>query len=78
MIENPIVDEIHQIRAQMLAEFGGDFDALVTDLQRRDKESSRESIAVPPQVQQEFHTHSVSPISVFSEKLGSIPLNPGE
>ena len=35
MTDNPIVDEVHRVRAEMLAEFGGDMDALIEDLRRK-------------------------------------------
>lgn len=38
MIENPIVDEVHRIREQMLAEYNGDLVALLKDAQRRTEE----------------------------------------
>ena len=41
MIDNPIVDEIHRIRAQLLAEYGGDLGALIKDMQRRTEEAAR-------------------------------------
>jgi hypothetical protein len=34
MIQDPIVDEIHQIREQLLAQHGGDFAAYVASLQQ--------------------------------------------
>jgi hypothetical protein len=49
--DNPIVNEVHEIREQMLAEFGGDLRALVKDLQRRTAESAaagREVVSMPP------------------------------
>lgn len=39
MIENPIIDEIHRIREEMLASYGGDLHALVKDAQRRTAEA---------------------------------------
>jgi hypothetical protein len=38
MIENPIVDEVHRIREQMLAEYNGDIVALLKDAQRGTEE----------------------------------------
>lgn len=35
MRNDPIVEELHQIRQKMLDEFGGDVDALVDDCNRR-------------------------------------------
>jgi hypothetical protein len=51
MIDNPVVEEVHHIREQMLIEFGGDMDALVKDLQRKTEESAaagRRVVATPP------------------------------
>lgn len=51
MIDNPIVDEIHRIREQMLAEYGGDLHALMTEAQRRTEElakAGRKVVALPP------------------------------
>ncbi|HWB53243.1 MAG TPA: hypothetical protein VG722_03590 [Tepidisphaeraceae bacterium] len=41
MYSNPIVDEVHRIREQMLAEYGGDLRALMKDIQRRTEEAAR-------------------------------------
>ena len=41
MIDNPIVEEVHRIREQMLAEFGGDLRAFAKDAQRRTEEAAR-------------------------------------
>jgi hypothetical protein len=35
MIDNPIVDEIHRIRGEILAEYGGDIHRLTRDDQRK-------------------------------------------
>jgi len=41
MYENPIVDEVHRIREQMLAEYNGDLRALIGDARRRTEEAAR-------------------------------------
>jgi formyltetrahydrofolate synthetase len=41
MTENPIVEEIHRIREEMLAEYGGDLAKLLKDAQRRTEQSAR-------------------------------------
>jgi hypothetical protein len=41
MIANPIVDEVHRIREEMLAKYGGDLHALVEDAQRRTDEAAK-------------------------------------
>lgn len=35
MTDDPIVEEVHQVREQMLAQYGGDLRALLRDAQRR-------------------------------------------
>jgi hypothetical protein len=35
MRDDPIVEEVHRIRQEMLEEFGGDVDALMEDCNRR-------------------------------------------
>jgi hypothetical protein len=53
MTDNPIVEEVHRIREQMLEEFGGDMDALVDEIQRREKESAaagRKVVPMPPRI----------------------------
>ena len=39
MTSNPIVEEIHRIREEMLKEFNGDLHALARDSQRREAEA---------------------------------------
>jgi hypothetical protein len=41
MIANPIVDEVHRIREEMLANYGGDLHALVKDKQRRTEQAAK-------------------------------------
>lgn len=51
--ENPILDEVDHIRAQMLEDFGGDMHALVKEMQRRERQSAaagREVVAMPPRI----------------------------
>jgi hypothetical protein len=38
MIENPIVEEIHRIREEILAEYGGDLHAMIRDSERKTEE----------------------------------------
>ena len=49
MIDNPIVEEIHRIREEMLAEFNGDLRALMKHAQERTRQSQNAS-AVSPSV----------------------------
>lgn len=39
--DNPIIEEIRQIREQMLAEYGGDMAAYLADMRRRTEESAK-------------------------------------
>jgi hypothetical protein len=50
MIEDPIVDEVHRAREQILARYGGDLHALVKDAQRRTEAAARSgrAVASPP------------------------------
>jgi hypothetical protein len=51
MNDDPIVDEVHRVREEMLAEFNGDFEALVKNFQKRTAESAaagRRVVALPP------------------------------
>lgn len=48
MNENPIVEEIHRTREQLLAEFNDDFDAFVTEMQRRTSDMARAGVKVVP------------------------------
>jgi hypothetical protein len=41
MNKNPILDELHAVRAQLLAEAGGTLDALVDRLQAEEQKSNR-------------------------------------
>lgn len=46
MMNNPIVDEVHRIREEVLAKFGGDLHALARELQRKTEEARRAGKAV--------------------------------
>ncbi len=51
LYEDPVVAEIHAIRAQMLAECGGDFDKLMEQAdehERAERASGRKVIPAPP------------------------------
>ena len=41
MTKNPILDELHAVREQLLADAGGTLDALVDRLQTEEKQSNR-------------------------------------
>jgi hypothetical protein len=46
--EDPVVAEIHAIRAQMLAECGGDHHKLMEQVRERERASGRKVIPAPP------------------------------
>ncbi|MEA2711179.1 MAG: hypothetical protein QOF78_3780 [Phycisphaerales bacterium] len=51
MSDHPIIDEIHRIREQMLADHGGDLRALAKHSQRRSEEAARTGrrvVSLPP------------------------------
>jgi hypothetical protein len=57
MEPDPIVEEVHRIRAELLARFNGDLHALVEDARRRQAESGRPTVTfrketVPPETGQ--------------------------
>jgi len=48
MYDDPIVDEIRQIRKQHTDKFGGDIHAICEDLRRLERESGRQYVSFPP------------------------------
>jgi hypothetical protein len=48
MSGNYIVDEVHRIREEMLAEYGGDLGALLRDIRKKSKQSTQGQRVVPP------------------------------
>ena len=48
LYEDPVVAEIHAIRAAMLAECGGDHRKLMEQVRERERASNRKVIPVPP------------------------------
>lgn len=48
LYDDPVVAEIHAIRARMLAECGGDHRKLMEQVRAREKASDRKVIAAPP------------------------------
>ncbi len=51
MTENPIVEEVHRIREQLLAEYGGDLKKYMDDVRRRTDEAARAGrrvVTLPP------------------------------
>jgi hypothetical protein len=60
MFENPIVDEVHRIREQMLAEYAGDLHALIRDARRRTEEAERAGQKVYSPTQEQAVVPSVT------------------
>jgi hypothetical protein len=53
MTNDRVVDEIHRIRTEMLAEHGGNLNALVKELQRLTDQSAaagRSGVGMPPRI----------------------------
>ena len=48
LYEDPVVAEIHAIRAQMLAECGGNHHKLMEQVRERERASGRKVIPAPP------------------------------
>ena len=48
LYDDPVVAEIHAIRAEMLADCGGDHRKLMEKVRAREKASGRQVIATPP------------------------------
>ena len=64
MNENPIVEEVHRIREEMLAEYGGDLKALIQSLRQKTDEAARagrQVVTLPPRPAQPhpFETRTV-------------------
>jgi hypothetical protein len=47
MFEDPIVAEIRRVRQAHAAQFNNDLDAIVADVQRRERESGRQYVSFP-------------------------------
>ena len=50
LYEDPVVSEIHAIRAKMLAECGGDHHKLMEEVRQHQKMSDRAIIMAPPAI----------------------------
>jgi hypothetical protein len=65
MTENPIVEEIHRIREELLAEHGGDLHALIRAMREKTDEAARagrQVVTLPPRPAQ--------PSSPVARKVG--------
>ena len=61
MTENPIVEQVHRIREEMLAEYGGDLHALIEAMRKRTQESARAGrkvVTLPPRPAQPKPAHA--------------------
>jgi len=50
MWTDPIIKEIHQIRAEHAAQFHYDLTAIVKDLQKEEQESGKKFVSFPPRL----------------------------
>ena len=41
MTDDPVVDDVHRIRAELLADHGGDLESLLNEAQRRTEQAAR-------------------------------------
>lgn len=48
MWDDPIIDEVRRIKAEIAAEFNYDLDTLFEDLKQRERESGRTYVTLPP------------------------------
>lgn len=48
MKDDPIVEEIREVRRRHAEKFRGDFHAICEDLRRRERESGRKYLLLPP------------------------------
>lgn len=55
MPHDPIVDEVRAIRDAYARRFAYDLDAIVADLQRRDRESGVKTVSLPPRPVEPTH-----------------------
>jgi hypothetical protein len=65
--EDPVVAEIHAIRAQMLAECGGDYEKFMEGVRERQGSSGRKVIPAPPPTPPE--TRRTAPFQIASPRL---------
>jgi hypothetical protein len=55
MEPNEILDEIYKIREEHAKSFNYDLDAMFTDWQKKQSESGREVVSLPPKPRQKMH-----------------------
>lgn len=49
MTDDPIVEEVHRIREAIAGKFNNDLQAIADDARRRQCDSARDTVALPPQ-----------------------------
>jgi len=54
MWNDPMVEEVRRIREEHAARFGYDLKAIYDDLKKREKQSSREIVTLPPKLLKEL------------------------
>jgi hypothetical protein len=64
MMDDPIVEEVHRIREEILAKYGGDLHALIADAQRRTEEAARAGRKVASPVSGKMEPQIESPKKV--------------
>jgi hypothetical protein len=60
MINDPIVEEVRQVRDQHAARFNYDLKAIVADLRKQEKKSSRKFVRLTPKKPIQFPKRSLS------------------
>ena len=50
MCSDPIIEEIHQIRADHAARFNYDLAAIVEDLKKQEQQSGKKFVSLPPRL----------------------------
>jgi hypothetical protein len=77
MIDDPITEEIRRIRHELAAKFDNDIDRIAEDLRRRQRESGRVYVTLPPRrPRQQPTTSNVLPVSSATTTPDSQPANP--
>jgi hypothetical protein len=58
MWEDPIVEETRKLRAEYLAEFDHDLEALVRDLKQKEQQGGRKVVSLPPRKPERSAPHA--------------------
>jgi hypothetical protein len=62
MWDDPIIDEVRRIKAEIAAEFNYDLDALFEHLKRQERESGRTYVSLPPRRIEPTEQSAVPPL----------------